>query len=41
MWYALVVFTPGKNMLGAITANDGDIKAAESAASKGVNACAN
>jgi CubicO group peptidase (beta-lactamase class C family) len=41
MWYALVVFIPGKNMVVAVTANDGDIKAAESAAWKVVNACAN
>jgi CubicO group peptidase (beta-lactamase class C family) len=41
MWYALVVFIPGKNMVVAVTANDGDIKAAESAAWKVVNASAN
>jgi len=41
MWYALVVFIPGKNMVVAVTSNDGDIKAAESAAWKVVNACAN
>lgn len=41
MWYALVVFIPGKNMVVAVTANDGDITAAESAAWKVVNACAN
>jgi hypothetical protein len=41
MWYALVVFIPGKNMVVAVTANDGDIKAAESAAWKIVNASAN
>jgi len=41
MWYALVVFIPGKNMVGAVTANDGDIRAAESAAWKVVNASAN
>jgi len=41
MWYALVVFIPGKNMVVAVTANDGDIKQAESAAWKVVNACAN
>jgi CubicO group peptidase (beta-lactamase class C family) len=41
MWYALVVFIPGKNMVIAVTANDGDIKAAESAAWKIVNASAN
>jgi CubicO group peptidase (beta-lactamase class C family) len=41
MWYALIVFIPGKNMVVAVTSNDGDIKAAESAAWKIVNACAN
>src|SRR5262249_147401 len=41
MWYALVVFIPGKNMVVAVTSNDGDIKQAESAAWKIVNACAN
>jgi CubicO group peptidase (beta-lactamase class C family) len=41
MWYALVVFIPEKNMVVAVTSNDGDIKAAESAAWKIVNACAN
>jgi CubicO group peptidase (beta-lactamase class C family) len=41
MWYALVVLIPGKNMVVAVTANDGDIKAAESAAWKVVNASAN
>jgi hypothetical protein len=41
MWYALVVFIPGKNMVVAVTANNGDIKAAESAAWKVVNASAN
>jgi CubicO group peptidase (beta-lactamase class C family) len=41
MWYALVVFIPVKNMVVAVTANDGDIKAAESAAWKIVNASAN
>ena len=41
MWYALVVFIPDKNMVVAVTSNDGDIKAAESAAWKVVNACAN
>jgi hypothetical protein len=38
MWYGLVVFIPGKNRVVAVTANDGDIKAAESAAWKVVNA---
>ena len=41
MWYALVVFIPGKNMVVAVTANDGDIKQAESAAWKVVKAFAN
>jgi CubicO group peptidase (beta-lactamase class C family) len=41
MWYALVVFIPGKNMVVAVTSNDGDIKQAESAAWKVVKACAN
>ena len=41
MWYALVVFIPGKNMVVAVTSNDGDIKQAEPAAWKIVNACAN
>jgi CubicO group peptidase (beta-lactamase class C family) len=38
MWYALVVFIPDKNMVVAVTSNDGDIRAAESAAWKIVNA---
>lgn len=41
MWYALVVFIPGKNMVVAVTSNDGDIQSAESAAWKIVNANAN
>jgi CubicO group peptidase (beta-lactamase class C family) len=41
MWYALVVFIPDKNMVVAVTTNDGDITAAESAAWKIVNASAN
>jgi Beta-lactamase len=41
MWYALVVFIPGKNMVVAVASNDGDLKAAEPAAWKVVNACAN
>ncbi len=41
MWYALVVFIPGKNMVVAVTANDGDVHAAESAAWKIVTASAN
>jgi hypothetical protein len=40
MWYALVVFIPGKNTVVAVTSNDGDIKAAQSTAWKVVNACA-
>ncbi len=34
MWYALVVFIPEKNMVVAVTANDGDIESAEAAAWK-------
>jgi CubicO group peptidase (beta-lactamase class C family) len=41
MWYALVVFIPDKNMVIAVTANDGDIHAAESAAWKVVSAGVN
>jgi CubicO group peptidase (beta-lactamase class C family) len=41
MWYALVVFIPGKNMVVAVTSNDGDIEQAESAAWKIIKACAN
>ncbi len=41
MWYALVVFIPGKNMVVAVTSNDGDLKQAESAAWKVVKTCAN
>lgn len=41
MWYALVVFIPEKNMVVAVTSNDGDIRAAESAAWKIVNGSAN
>ena len=37
MWYALVVFIPARNMVVAVTANDGDIKSAESAAWRVVN----
>lgn len=40
MWYALVVFIPDKNMVVAVTSNDGDIRAAEPAAWKIVNASA-
>jgi hypothetical protein len=32
MWYALVVFIPTKNMVVAVTSNDGDIEKAEAAA---------
>jgi CubicO group peptidase (beta-lactamase class C family) len=32
MWYALVVFIPEKNMVVAVTSNDGDIEQAEAAA---------
>ena len=32
MWYALVVFIPAKNMVVAVTSNDGDIEKAEAAA---------
>lgn len=41
MWYALVAFIPGKNLVVAVTSNDGDIPQAESAAWKIVNDCAN
>ena len=41
MWYALVVFIPGKNMVVAVTSNDGDITRAEAAAWKVVKAAAN
>src|SRR3990172_8180699 len=41
MWYALVVFIPGKNITVAVTSNDGDIVQAESAAWKVVEASAN
>jgi CubicO group peptidase (beta-lactamase class C family) len=41
MWYALVVFIPAKNLVVAVTANDGDIQSAESAAWKIVNASVN
>ena len=39
MWYALVVFIPDKNLVIAVTSNDGDIKSAESAAWKVVKSC--
>jgi hypothetical protein len=32
MWYTLVVFIPDKNMVVAVTSNDGDLEKAESAA---------
>ena len=32
LWYALVVFIPEKNMVVAVTANDGDFEKAEAAA---------
>jgi CubicO group peptidase (beta-lactamase class C family) len=38
MWYALIVFIPDRNLVVAVTANDGDVKSAESAAWKVVNA---
>lgn len=41
MWYALVVYIPGKNMVVAVTSNDGDVKQAESAAWAVVKTCAN
>jgi hypothetical protein len=41
MWYALVVFIPDKNMVVAVTSNDGDIQQSESAAWKVVKASAN
>jgi CubicO group peptidase (beta-lactamase class C family)/L-amino acid N-acyltransferase YncA len=41
MWYALVVFIPGKNMVVAVTSNDGDIAQAESAAWEVVESSAN
>jgi len=34
MWYALIVFIPDKNMVVAVSSNDGDIAGAESAAWK-------
>ncbi len=32
MWYALIVFIPEKNVVVAVTSNDGDIQQAEAAA---------
>ena len=40
-WYALVVFIPEKNMVVAVTSNDGDWREAEAAAWEIVNASAN
>jgi CubicO group peptidase (beta-lactamase class C family) len=40
MWYALVVFIPGKNMTVAVTSNDGDMEQAEAAAWEVVEASA-
>lgn len=40
MWYALVVFIPGKNLVVAVAANDGDVPNAEAAAWKIVEDCA-
>lgn len=40
MWYALVAFIPNKNMVVAVTSNDGDYSKAEAAAWKIVNAAA-
>ncbi|MEX0678329.1 MAG: serine hydrolase domain-containing protein [Pirellulales bacterium] len=40
MWYALVVFIPEKNMVVAVTSNDGDIEKAEAAAWEIVKASA-
>ncbi|HET6879627.1 MAG TPA: hypothetical protein VFI31_05720 [Pirellulales bacterium] len=41
MWYALVVFIPEKNMVVAVTSNDGDSTVAEAAAWEVVTASAN
>ena len=41
MWYALVVFIPEKNMVVAVTSNDGDIEKAEAAAWEVVKASVN
>ena len=41
MWYALVVFIPEKNMVVAVTSNDGDVEKAEAAAWEIVKASAN
>ena len=40
MWYALVVFIPEKNMVVAVTSNDGDVEQAEAAAWEIVKASA-
>jgi CubicO group peptidase (beta-lactamase class C family) len=41
MWYALVVFIPEKNMVVAVTSNDGDFEKAEAAAWEIVNTSVN
>ncbi|MEX0936860.1 MAG: serine hydrolase domain-containing protein [Pirellulales bacterium] len=41
MWYALVVFIPDKNLVVAITSNDGDVEQAEAAAWEVVEASSN
>ena len=41
MWYALVVFIPEKNMVVAVTSNDGDFEQAEAAAWEIVKASVN
>ena len=41
MWYALVVFIPERNMVVAVTSNDGDVAKAEAAAWEIVEASAN
>ncbi len=41
MWYALVVFIPEKNMVVAVTSNDGDFESAEAAAWEVVRASLN
>lgn len=41
MWYALLAFIPEKDMVVAVTSNDGDIYSAERAAWEIVRACAN
>lgn len=39
MWYAFVAFVPEKNMVVAVTANDGDLPSAEAAAWEMVRVC--